>query len=331
MKFLSLCLIALIAPLAAQESPENAPAGWTEDFAAATGRANERDSMIVLAFLGTDWSGWCAKMKADVFDKPDFLEGAAAHYELVLADFPRDRDKQDAAIREQNAGLKEKYGVKGHPTVLFLDGEGRVYDSDSYNGADVEGYLKRMDRARQKQLELAKAAERAATLEGREKVRELVKVERLIPQDYQKWFPTFYEQMEAEDPGDRWGILQRWQLDKTWKAKQNEIVRAFRSADYPNVVKLADTYIDEVAARGAFAQEISLAKIYAQGRAGQYEAATKSAEEALALEPESHLAAQLGALPGEIEELKKQMAARAEIEQVEEAKPEEPAEVTPAE
>ena len=109
------------AALAAAAKP--APT-WGTDFEAALREAKRTGRPILANFTGSDWCGWCKKLKAEVFDLPAFREWAAERVVLLEVDFPRQRRLPDA-LAQQNERLLRRYGVRGFPTVLLLDGEGK--------------------------------------------------------------------------------------------------------------------------------------------------------------------------------------------------------------
>ena len=79
-------------------------------------------------FTGSDWCGWCKKLKKAVFDTETFQKWAAENVILFELDYPR-RTPQDPRIKEQNQQLQQIFRsvVRGYPTVLIFDIE-RDYD-----------------------------------------------------------------------------------------------------------------------------------------------------------------------------------------------------------
>lgn len=300
-----------------------APAEWTTDFDAALARAKERDSLLVVAFLGSDWSGWCAKLKMEVFDQEEFLAAAGQNYELVLVDFPRDPESQSDEQREANLALKERYKVPGYPTVLYIDSDGRPHGKSGYQEGGPERYLLQLQQMRSRVNTAKQTLERATKKEGREKVRELVALQRMIDAEFQPWFAEELALMEKENPGDTWGIRQYWELQKEWRTAQMPLVTAYRSGDFQQVIRSVDAFVERVKPRGVFHQEVLLAKIYSLANLENFDRATAVAEQALALEPESRLAAQLRDLPAELERMEAELAAA-------KAKQEEETDATPA-
>jgi ankyrin repeat protein len=97
---------------------------WTEDFDAAVARARLSGKRLMLQFTGSDWCGYCRIQEKEVFDSFAFKARVGDRFELVRLDYPR-KAKQDAALQERNARLKEQYKPPGYPTVVFIDAEGK--------------------------------------------------------------------------------------------------------------------------------------------------------------------------------------------------------------
>jgi thioredoxin-related protein len=101
-----------------------AASGWQTDFAAAQTSAKKDSKAILLDFTGSDWCGWCIKMKKDSLDQKAFQEFADKKLVLVEVDFPNGK-KQTEAVKKQNDDLQKKYNVEGYPTFVLVDGDGK--------------------------------------------------------------------------------------------------------------------------------------------------------------------------------------------------------------
>lgn len=114
--------------------------GWLTDFEAAKKAAAEKKLPILADFSGSDWCGWCIKLDSEVFSKKEFKEFAKDNMVLFMADFPR-KKQQDEKIKKQNADLMKKHEVRGFPTVLLMDAEGKVFASTGYQPGGAEAYI----------------------------------------------------------------------------------------------------------------------------------------------------------------------------------------------
>lgn len=131
MKRLLLSLAFLWAALLHGQAAE---AAWRNDFATALADARRDSKLVLIDFTGSDWCGWCIKMKKDTLDQQAFLDFAAKKLVLVEADFPNKKPLPDA-VKKQNKGLQKKYSVGGYPTFVLVDADGKEL------GRQV-GYLK---------------------------------------------------------------------------------------------------------------------------------------------------------------------------------------------
>jgi len=113
---------------------------WLTDFEAAKKLAEERKVPILVNFAGTDWCGWCIKLDKEVFSKEEFKKFAKDNLVLFLADFPS-RKKQPDKVKRQNKALADRYGIQGFPTVLLLDGNGKVLGRTGYRRGGAKKYV----------------------------------------------------------------------------------------------------------------------------------------------------------------------------------------------
>lgn len=113
-------IVALIAFLLAAPL---AGFAWMTDLGVAQNRAYAENRLVLINFTGSDWCGWCIRLKNEVFSKPEFLAFAERHLMLVEVDFPR-RKPISAQQRAINEALSNKYGIEGYPTVILLNSKG---------------------------------------------------------------------------------------------------------------------------------------------------------------------------------------------------------------
>ncbi len=106
-------------------------ADWTVGWKPAADLASKTNKPILANFTGSDWCGWCIKLKAEVFSTPEFAAWAAKNVVLLEVDFPRD-NKQSATQQAENEALLNKYKVEGFPTILLLAADGKELGRFSY-------------------------------------------------------------------------------------------------------------------------------------------------------------------------------------------------------
>lgn len=115
--------------------------GWETDFAKASAKAKAEGKHILIDFSGSDWCGWCVKLDKEVFSQAAFKDYAKENLVLVLADFPHDKSKQSAELQKQNNELKDKFGIRGFPTVFILNPEGKTVNKTGYQAGGPEAYV----------------------------------------------------------------------------------------------------------------------------------------------------------------------------------------------
>jgi len=99
--------------------------GWTTDYAKAVEQARTENKAILLDFTGSDWCGWCMKMKEETLDTPMFKSYARKNLVLVEVDFPHSTPQSDA-VKAQNQQLSQQFQVSGFPAFILLDKSGSV-------------------------------------------------------------------------------------------------------------------------------------------------------------------------------------------------------------
>jgi thioredoxin-related protein len=97
---------------------------WLTDLPKAQAQAKAEKKLVMLDFTGSDWCGWCIKLNNEVFSKPEFAEYAKQNLVCVEVDFPS-KKKLSAEQTKANDALAKKYDIKGYPTIIVLDSEGK--------------------------------------------------------------------------------------------------------------------------------------------------------------------------------------------------------------
>jgi len=130
----------MIAALPALAAPK-----WYTDLDEAKAVAVKENKPLLVDFTGSDWCGFCIKLHAEVFDKPEFEEFAKG-YVLVELDFPN-KKPQPAEEKAKNKATQAKFAVTGFPTILLLDAKsGEAYGRQSGYGPGTgpKAYLEKL-------------------------------------------------------------------------------------------------------------------------------------------------------------------------------------------
>jgi thiol-disulfide isomerase/thioredoxin len=85
---------------------------WLYDFDEGMALARKSDKPVMVDFY-TDWCGWCGKLDKDTYSSGDVIALSSGFINIKI----------DA---DRNRPLVSRYGIRGYPTVLFLDPSGSV-------------------------------------------------------------------------------------------------------------------------------------------------------------------------------------------------------------
>jgi len=140
------CLLAVCAQAQMLSKNDKEPVktkGWLDNFETAQKEAEAFNQPILAFFTGSDWCGWCKKLRSEALDAKAFKTFAADNLILFEADFPRGK-KLSEKVKKQNSALAAKYEVRGYPTVFLLDAEGKQLGRTGYMQGGSEAYVKHL-------------------------------------------------------------------------------------------------------------------------------------------------------------------------------------------
>ncbi|MFT5877558.1 MAG: thiol-disulfide isomerase/thioredoxin [Salibacteraceae bacterium] len=93
--------------------------GWFTSLDEANAISVKTGKPIMANFTGSDWCGWCKKLRREVFDTPEFQKWADENVVLLELDYPRSFQVPDN-IKQQNQQLQQVLGVRGYPTIWLF-------------------------------------------------------------------------------------------------------------------------------------------------------------------------------------------------------------------
>jgi protein disulfide-isomerase len=137
-------MLSSLAVLSLLTSAALAASGWGDDYEKAVAQAKAEKKMVLLDFTGSDWCGWCIKLDKEVFSKPDFKAYAKDNLVLVEVDFPQGK-KLPKKVVEQNEKLQKEHGVRGYPTIVVLNPEGKKVGQLGYMEGGPKAFLAKLD------------------------------------------------------------------------------------------------------------------------------------------------------------------------------------------
>jgi thioredoxin-related protein len=310
---------------------------WLTDLTEAKKVAAAEEKDILIDFTGSDWCKWCVQLKEEVFDQTAFKTDGLKRFVTVELDFPQKKEISEE-LKKRNHALMNMYAVRGFPTVILADAQGRPYARTGYQQGGAEAYLKHLTGLQEKKSARDAVFAEAAKATGDEKARLLDKA--LTP-IYQDNLLIGYDEIVAEirknDPQNQLGLNVKYfiaQIQSEMRAGGSpagvpEKIDAYRKTltnpdkgtiqqlmllkagavqvggDAETAGKLLQEMIevDPNSQHALQTRQMLLAKkADAQARQGDFAGAVKILEEAAALLPESQLAKQV---PGIVERLKK--------------------------
>ena len=115
--FFTICCICLFSIVSGQESK-----GWLTNYEEVYAKSIKENKPIMANFTGSDWCGWCKKLKKAVFDTELFQTWAKKNVVLFELDYPR-RSDQPEELKKQNRELQQTFRqfVRGYPTILVFE------------------------------------------------------------------------------------------------------------------------------------------------------------------------------------------------------------------
>lgn len=256
------CLVAAEKTTAIPASAAKAEL-WTTDFAAAKEKALKEGKDILLDFTGSDWCGWCIKLKKEVFGTPEFEAAAPKRFVLVEIDFPRDKGKMTPKVAAQNEKLQDNFGVEGFPTIILLDAQGRPYGKTGYADGGPAKYLESLAEL-QKVRETRDAAwKKAGDTQGVAKAKLLAEGLLALDEDFvmMHYGPVLAE-IKKLDPQDASGIVKK----SEYRTKLAGLAKASgetfeKTRDSSAAAQLVDDFIKVNAVTGEELQKVMMLKL----------------------------------------------------------------------
>ena len=137
-------LLSSLAVLSLLTSAAFSAAGWDDDYEKAVAKAKTEKKMVLLDFTGSDWCGWCIKLDKEVFSKKEFKDYAKDNLVLVEVDFPQGKN-QSKKLKEQNEALQKEHAVRGYPTIIVLNADGKKVGQLGYMEGGPKAFVAKLD------------------------------------------------------------------------------------------------------------------------------------------------------------------------------------------
>lgn len=282
--------------------------GWSSDFEAAKKQAAEQKKDLLIDFTGSDWCGWCIKLNDEVFKKDEFKAGVKDKFVLVEIDFPQDEKKLTEATKKQNEALQEKYGVKGFPSILLTDAEGKPFAATGYEEGGPVKYVAMLDGLRAKKAKRDEAFAAAAKAEGVEQAKQYVaalKAMELEDTTVNGFYGDIVEKIKKADPKDESGFVKQLEMKAKLAKFEEELNGYAEKDDAEGALKFAEKTLTDGGFEGESKQQIALTKAMVLAHLKKFDDAIKAVDAAKAIAPESELGKQTDMMKQQLEEMKK--------------------------
>jgi thioredoxin-related protein len=316
-------LLATCAILSVSSVAKAGGEGWSDNFEESAKLAASEGKDMLVDFTGSDWCGWCIRLNKEVFSHDEFKEGVKDGYVLVELDYPRDTSKLSAETIAQNEKLKEKYSIKGFPTILVMDGKGKPFAKTGYRPDGPVEYVKHLSELSAVREARDEAFEKAAELEGVEKAEALIAALQSMNLDDSLLGSFYAEEIEAikvADPSDESGYVKNIETKQKFAVFQEKIKDLAMAKDLKGALALTDEVIAKNEFEGELEQQITAMKGTFHIQFGEIEKGFETLDKAEALDPESDFGKRIAMMKTQI---KAQMdAAAAKKAETEEAKEE---------
>jgi protein disulfide-isomerase len=134
-KIIFLTSLQLFAQKAAKEDIV-----WHTDLNKAIELSKKENKPMMLFFTGSDWCGWCVKLKKEVFSQNEFKQWAQDNVILVEVDFPK-TTAQSEELKTQNRMLQQQFAVRGYPTCFFVNADKLKDGKINFTQFGQQGYI----------------------------------------------------------------------------------------------------------------------------------------------------------------------------------------------
>jgi protein disulfide-isomerase len=145
MKFLTVMMVLWMWAGLAWAGPTNESPVWAPELAVAQTRARAESKAVLIHFSGSDWCGWCIKLRKEVFARREFEDYAKTNLILVRIDFPKHKPLP-TAVQAANQKVAQQYDVQGFPTLVLLDSQGTRLGNINYAQGGTKVFLGELEK-----------------------------------------------------------------------------------------------------------------------------------------------------------------------------------------
>jgi thioredoxin-related protein len=282
-------LVSFLAAIAS--AAENV---WITDMTMAKQKAAAGNKDILIYITGSDWCGFCKRLRKNVFNQEMFIEQMSKCFVMVEMDFPHDDQKkaaQSAELKKQNKEWRKKLKSRGYPNVFLVDEIGKPYARQvGYSNQTLKQYIGILKKLRQiriirdKYLKLANEAKEPAEIAGLlDKSLSEMDTEIIV-----NHYLDMVKRIGELDSRNKLGLKKKYHyLPKVVELK-DQITIAARKKDFEKLNSMVKRLMKIVGGKGQDAQEALFHQAYAL-REVRPEVAKKVFRTALQADPNGRL------------------------------------------
>lgn len=270
--------------------------GWSSNFAASQKIAAHGNKDLLVDFTGSDWCSWCIKLNKEVFDHDEFRKGVKDSFVLVELDYPRDKSKLTEEVQAQNEAMMKIYPIKGYPTVLLCDPDGKPYAATGYQQGGPEKYVEHLNELRGHKAARDSAFAKAAQAKGVDKAKQLVAALGAMEMDddlVRNSYQDVADQIKAADPSDETGFTKNAEGIQRLAEFMQKLAEFQKSDDKEGALAFMDRTLADKDLPMDMNQHVHGHKAGFLMYAKKPAEAAKVLEEGIAVAPESGISVQL--------------------------------------
>jgi thioredoxin-related protein len=263
--------------------------GWLVSLEKAKEQAAKEGKDILMEFTGSDWCPPCKALHSKVLVTDVFMTEVPKQFVLLKLDNPRDKSHQTEEEQAQYKELSAKFAVRGVPTVMLADAQGRPYTQKvGYGGTPAEDYVKELSDSSKIRAERDELLAKADKAEGAEKAKLLDQAISAIGTDLAfVAYKDLVDQVVELDADNQLGLKNKYGLTSALAELKNS-----RSVNPEEMLAKVDALISEYSPQGEQLQELMLMKGSLQYRTDK-DAAKATLEAALKVAPDTKTGKQI--------------------------------------
>ncbi len=247
-----------LPPLGSAISQEDSP--WHSRYAPAVEQARKEEKSLFIVFAASSWVELSETFQIDILDQPEFLEPVVEQAVLLRLEFPRSNRLPEDRAREYQL-LKNAYRVRGYPTVVLTDAEGRPFGLNGYQPISAAEYARiTLEMIEGRRMRDA-AAKKAEGLKGLDRARALVDAIPDLPGNLAaRYYREEMDEVISLDSRNRTGKVQVYRGMIADVEYANEMQRLAADVRYGDMVNLTDRYIRDQKLTGSQRQKALMNK-----------------------------------------------------------------------